>query len=580
MGIAGESISARLIEFRQFTADMMIPTVPLADAATPKLVTADQERTRDAYFQLENRQIMERLKRDLDFSLNAREPGAISPEAFKAEILVEKGGFWFPYITPEQRRKIEAGAGAVALTGRERAEGLTLEEKRKQRLDRKAYMLNREKKVDWLRGIDKFIWERLNNRFFLESKGVTYADIDEELSKGFLETFDREEEMYNFLLGVGWNQQLVDIFNNRSRQVEETREILSQRMFGKHFDEIKKDEDKANAVKHALGWGDAEGTAKFGNTRELMKAVRIAQRAEVVGGQQQKALGLINECLMAKPETTKLDTFNGFTPEQQSQLNHRAQALFGDDFLNLTNEEQLMTAAGPGTILSLEEIMDFLSEYQVPDPYDKTKSSLIRLESVDLEYVYWTRLGWVSRIGPWRLADRINKIIFSYSARDDQRALQRQQIESAAMSGFGKYTYFDWDYWEAFHGAGGEGRRKVLLDKTTDQFEWKKGFWKEYQECQKPAYNKYLEESVKENEERKRKGEDLKRVVDFEEFCTGTLVVGGGYKYLAKEWFLGGWRMVAEGVYLRIRGDMVEEAARKGVPAKNIDEALKQDVLG
>ena len=61
------------------------------------------------------------------------------------------------------------------------------------------------------KGVDKSIWKRLNNRFFLESKGVVPGDIDEELSKGFLETFDREEEMYNFLLGVGWNQTLVDI---------------------------------------------------------------------------------------------------------------------------------------------------------------------------------------------------------------------------------------------------------------------------------------------------------------------------------------------------------------------------------
>jgi hypothetical protein len=147
------------------------------------------------------------------------------------------------------------------------------------------------------------------------------------------------------------------------------------------------------------------------------------------------------------------------------------------------------------------------------------------------------------------------------------------------MQGFGLYTYFDWDYWEAFHGAGGEGKRKVLLDRTTDQFEWKKGFWQEYKDNQEPAYADYLKESGEENKMRISKGETPKRIVDFEEYCTGTMVVGG-YKRLAKEWFLGGWRMVAEGVYLRIRGDMVEEAARKGVPAKNIDEALKQDVLG
>lgn len=584
MGIAGETVSGKVLEFRRQMPDQFVPTVPLVDLATPKLVEASQERERDAYWQVMYEQTMDRIRRDLEFALNTQEPGSISHEAVKSELFVEKGCFWFPYLAPEKRRELEAVP--VALTTRERTEGLTLPEKKKQRLDRKAYLFNRERKINWQRGVDKSIWERLNNRFFLESKGIVPGDIDEELSKGFLETFKKQdhsnddiEEMFNFLLGVGWNQTLVDIFDNRSRLVEETREILSQRMFGKHYDELKGEGDKINAIKHALGWGDTEGKIMFGDTRELMKAVRIAQEAEIVGDRQQKSRGLINECLMAKPETTKLDTLNGFTPEQQGQLNRRAQALFGDDFLNLTNEEQLMTAAGPGTILSLEEIMDFLSDYEVPNPYDDTKASLIRPESVDLEYAYWTRLGWVSMIGPWRLADRINKIIFSYSARDDQRVLQRQQIESAGMSGFGKYTYFDWDYYEAFHGAGGEGKRKALLENTTDQFEWKEGFWKEYQEQQQPAYQKYLQESKKENEARAKRGEELKRIADFEEFCTGTLVIGD-YKHLAKEWFLGGWRMVAEGVYLRVRGDMVEEAARKGVPAKNIEEALEQDVLG
>ena len=169
-------------------------------------------------------------------------------------------------------------------------------------------------------------------------------------------------------------------------------------------------------------------------------------------------MGLINEKLLAK--ATKLDTFNGISLEQQRQLNSRAQVLFGDDFLNLTNEEQSMTAAGPGTILSLEEIMDWISDYQVLDPYDKGKASLIRIESVDLEYAHWTRLGWVSMIGPWRLADRINKIVFGYGARDDQNSLQRQEVEGATMSGFGKYTYFDWDYYEAFHGGGMKEKEK------------------------------------------------------------------------------------------------------------------------
>lgn len=594
MAIAGESVTGRVLEFRQQTPDKFVPTVPLAEATTPELVVANQEKTRDAYWQVMYLQTMERIKRDLEFALNTQEPGSISHEAVKSELFVEKGCFWFPYLTPEQRKKIEAGVGAVTLTGRERAEGLTLEEKRKQRLERKAFMLNRERKIDWQRGLDKSIWKRLNNRFFLESKGVTYADIDEELSKGFLETFDREEEMYNFLLGVGWNQKLVDIFNNRSRPVEELREILSQRMFKikddgtivrferletdeelkrnnekrAHFDDLKKDEDKINEVKYILGWGDADSNVRYGDTRELMRTVRIVQGAEEAGGRQQKAKGLINEYLIA--EGTKLDTLNGFNTEQQRQLNNRAQVLFGDDFLNLTNEEQLMTTTGPGTILSLEEIMDFLSDYEAPIPYNKTDATKIRPESVDREYAYWIRYGWVSMIGPWRLADRINKIIFSYSARDDQRMLQRQQIESAGMSGFGKYTYFDWDYYEAFHGAGGEGKRKTLLEGTINKVEWPKGFWADYQKSQNLSYTKYVEEAKKIG--------GSKRILSFEEFCYGMIGVRG-YQKIAQEWFLSGWRLVAEGVYLKLRGEMVERAAKWGGKAEQIKEALEQDIM-
>ena len=288
-------------------------------------------------------------------------------------------------------------------------------------------------------------------------------------------------------------------------------------------------------------------------------------------------MGLINEKLLAK--ATKLDTFNGISLEQQRQLNSRAQVLFGDDFLNLTNEEQSMTAAGPGTILSLEEIMDWISDYQVLDPYDKGKASLIRIESVDLEYAHWTRLGWVSMIGPWRLADRINKIVFGYGARDDQNSLQRQQVEGAAMSGFGKYTYFDWDYYEAFHGGGGEGKRKTLLDGTINKVEWPHGFWKEYQASQVKAYHRYQEEAKKENIARNAAGEPLKRIVDFDEFSYGMLPVGS-YKKAAQEWLVSGWRLVAEGVYLKLRGEAVEQAARRNVKAEEIDQTLDGDVMG
>lgn len=616
MAIAGESISVRVLEFRQQTRDKFVPAVSLSESATPEMVVANQEKMRDAYWQVMYWQTMDRIKRDLEFVLNTQEPGSVSHEAIKSELFVEKGCFWFPYLTPEKRKELEAMP--VAITRRERSEGLTLPEKKKQRLDRKAYLLNRERKINWQRGVDKSIWKRLNNRFFLESKGVVPGDIDEELSKGFLETFDRDEEMYNFLLGVGWNQTLVDIFDFRRGLVEEAREIMSRRMFKKdkdgkpvpvgpggpkkedelvHFDELKIDEDKVGAVKHVFDWGDA-GAEKFGNTRELMRAVRVAQGAEKIDPDpknQPKALGLIYEKLLAKATTTKLDTFDGFDlieskkPETKKQLkerlreqlNNRAQVLFGDDFLNLENEEQIMTAAGPGTILSLEEIMDFLSDYQVPYPYDKKDDkenvTLIRPESVDLEYAYWIKLGWVGMIGPWRLADRINKIIFSYSAREDQNVLQRQQVESAGMNGFGKYVYFDWDYYEVFHGAGGEGGRKRLLDGTVNKVEWPAGFWAEYQTGQTRAYRNYVAEAEKENATRGSGNE--KRIVNFDEFSYGVLGVGD-YKHIAKEWFLSGWRLIAEGVYLRLRGDAVEQGARRNAKAEQIDETLDGDVMG
>lgn len=612
----GESVSKRLMDIRQISAEKLVSTVPLSEAATPGKVLADQEKQRDALWQVAYGVTMDRMKRDLYFDLNVKQPGTVTHESLAAEGFVEKSAFWMPYLTPEQRRKFEADP--VALTAREIAEGLTLDEKKKRRIERKGWMMNRERRIDWERGIDKWIWRRLNNRFFLESKGVVYADIDEELPKGFLETFDKEEEMYNFLLGVGWNQTLVDIFNSRSRLVDETREILSQRMFKRkddgvivreeglpkdkgevvHFDDLKNDEDKMNEIKHIFDWGDAEGAKKFGSTRELMRAVRIAQGAEKDDPDpkhQPKSLGLIHEKLLAKATTTKLDTFDGFDliepkkPETKKQLkerlreqlNNRAQVLFGDDFLNLTNEEQIMTAAGPGTILSLEEIMDFLSDHLVPHPYDEKKATLIRPESVDLEYVYWTKLKWVSMIGPWRLADRINKIIFSYSARDDQRALQRQQVESAGMSGFGKYTYFDWDYYEAFHGAGGEGGRKRLLEGTINKVEWPHGFWQEYQSSQQRAYDKYVAEANKVNNAFRMAGEEekMKKIVDLDEFSYGMMGVGD-YQHIAREWFLSGWRLVAEGVYLKLRGEAVEQAARRNVDAKQIDETLDGDVMG
>lgn len=670
MAIAGESVSGRLLEFRQQTPEKLVPTVPLAQAVTPELVKANQIKIRDAYWQVMYDETINRIKRDLEFSLNTQERGAISHQMFKSELLVEKGCFWFTYLTPEQRTKLEGDP--VSLTARERHDGLTLAEKKEQRLKRKAYMLNRERKIDWQRGIDKFIWRRLNDRFFLESKGITYADIDEELSKGFLETFDRNEEMYNFLLGVGWNQKIVDIFNNRSQQVEELREILSQRMKRKkdgtivlmtkfetddelkkngeariHFEDFKNDEDRVNEIKNTLWDKEGDGLGELrqkleiakanivntrdlfktlgkdeqalidrrsqiffgeefikldeyrqqlrvltgiGKTAELMRALRIVQRAEMADSdprsdpkhpehyrfQERHSYGLINEKLLSRGG--KLDKFDGFTDEQQWQLNNRSQTLFGDDFLNLSQEEQLMSVVGPGEILSLEEIMSFLSDYAAPSPYNKT-SSKIRPESEDLEYAEWIRLGWVSMIGPWRLADRINKMIFTYSARDDQRLLQRQQVESAGMSGFGKYVYFDWDYYEAFHGAGGEGRRKTLLEGTVNKVTWPEGFWREYQNSQDGAYKQYVKAVKKENDARMLAGDQPKRIADFDEFSYGMLGVGG-YQRIAKEWFLSGWRLVAEGVYLKLRGEAVEQAARRNVEAKQIDETLDGDVMG
>lgn len=578
MGIAGESVSQRVLEFKQFTPDKILPTVSLAEASTPELVTANQEKIRDAHWQIICEETVDRMKRDLEYDLNTLEPGSISHGSLKSEFFVEKGAVWFPYLNPEQKKDLEKFE--VKLTAREVSEGLSLEEKKTERLKRKASLLIGERKINWQRGIDKSIWKRLNNRFFLESKGITYADIDEELSKGFLETFDKGEEMYNFLLGVGWNQALVDIFDNRRRHVEELREILSQRKFGKHFEELKKDEDKMNEIKYMLGWGD-DAVEKFGDTRNLMKSLRIAQGVENNGGLQQKSLGLINEELMSRSTTTALDTLNGFSSEQQNQLNNRAMILFGDEFLNLSNEEQLMTVTGPGTILSLEEIMDFLSDYEVSMPNNNDLVTKIRPESADREYAYWIRYGWVSMIGPWRLADRINKMIFNYSARDDQRALQKQQVESAGMSGFGKYTYFDWDYYEAFNGAGGEGKRKALLEGTINKVEWPKGFWAEYKSSQEKAYYKYKAEAEKVNKVLEKTGEKekMKKIVTLDEFSNEKSGVGD-YKKIAKEWFLSGWRLVAEGVYLKLRGEAVEQAARRGVDAKQIDETLDQDVMG
>ena len=168
MGIAGEAVSGKVLEFRRQMPDQFVPTVPLAELATPKLVEASQEKERDAYWQVMYEQTMDRIKRDLEFVLNTQEPGSVSHEAFKSELLVEKGCFWFPYLTPEKRKELEVVP--VALTRRERSEGLALPEKKKQRLDRKAYLLNRERKINWQREVDKSIWKRLNNRFFRNLK--------------------------------------------------------------------------------------------------------------------------------------------------------------------------------------------------------------------------------------------------------------------------------------------------------------------------------------------------------------------------------------------------------------------------
>lgn len=568
MAIFGESVSERLQKFQDFSADKLVPTVPLSDAATPTLVQADQEKLRDALWQLENDVIMDRNERDLAFALEKEREGNVTHDGYQSE-RIARGLFWFEYLTPEQKKKFSADP--VELTKREKteagqvgkSEAVALTDKKKTRLTRKAHLLNREREITWKRAIDIPIWRRLNHRFFLESQGIKPQDIDAELPQEFLGTFDRNEEMYNFLLGVGWNQTLVDIFDTRRCVVDEARELLSQRMFHCNWEHLRDKEDKQAQVKNLFN-----NQERFGNTADLMRTLRINQGIELVSNasdNQEKALGLINE--KALPSKGKITSLNGFTSEQQVQLNNRSNLLFGDEFLNLTAEEQLMTTAGPGEILSLDEIMSFIGEFQVPFPADHSKRTKIRISAVDSEYSDWIKLGWVSLIGPWRLADRINKIIFTLSAREDQAILQRNQVDNAGMSGFGKYSYFDYDMYEAFYGTDGAKKRKTLLEKTVDQVSWPEGFWEDYQKGQQTAYNKYLEKA-------KITGD---QPLDFDEFCFGTLGVGS-YQKTCQEWFLLGWRRIAEGVYLRLRGAMVEQAAKWGGNAEEVKKALEQDI--
>lgn len=570
MAIFGESVSERLQKFQDFSAAKLVPTVPLSDAASPALVQADQEKLRDAMWQLENEVIMDRNERDLSFALQQEREGNVTHDGYQSE-RIARGLFWFEYLTPEQKKKFQSDP--VELTKREKTEaeqtGRTdtdaLADKKKTRLTRKAHLLNREREITWKRAIDIPIWRRLNHRFFLESQGIKPQDIDAELPQNFLGTFDRNEEMYNFLLGVGWNQILIDIFDHRRRIVDETREIMSQRIFHCHWDDLKNSEDKQARIKNLF-----YGQEQFGNTADLMRIARINKGVEFISNapdNQEKALGLINEKVL--PSKGKITSLNGFTSDQQVQLNNRSNLLFGDDFLNLTAEEQLMTTAGPGEILSLEEIMTFIGEYQVPLPADRTGKTRtkIRISSVDSEYSDWVRLGWVSMVGPWRLADRINKIIFTLSAREDQAILQRNQVDNAGMSGFGKYTYFDYDMYEAFYGTAGVKKRKTLLEKTVDQVSWPEGFWEDYQKGQKTAYKKYLEKATITGDQ----------PLNFDEFCFGTLGVGS-YQKTCQEWFLLGWRRIAEGVYLRLRGAMVEQAAKWGGNAEEVKKALEQDI--
>lgn len=586
------STAAIMTELRGFQAEKFAYAGPLENASTPDKVLEWQkteilEPTVGFLAQL----VLERVERDLEKDIAERANSKQLPVDHETLRKLIVGDEILDHLRLSRSEKDRISKLETVVHPTEAVALMTKDSKENELMERKTRIFRHNTEIRLRRMIDRGIWGYLLRRFELDQAGLLFADNDAEINKGFLGTF--EGAMFDFLLGVGWNQKLVDIYDTRRQWVDEMRDIVSMRLFNQHYSDLSPSEDPQkimvikNFFKEIEESRDGENVKTeinlMGNSEELMRKIRQVSGIEVdviippededLKEATNRAYGLARE--YGLNETPKISTWTGFEAEEVNQLNRRSQKLFGTDFLSLTKEEQLMLVAGTDEILSDHEIMFWLGGYQVPQPGRENVVRRIRLLEVPYTHL-WKHFGWVEELGPWRAAEDMQSMIMAFSAKSDQLLLQRQQVEGNRANGFGRFRYFCWEYFEAMYGGGGIGKLKKLFAGEKGEVEWMGGFWEEMDGFLEETYDNYKIRMRHINLEHIKYNEPEEDLDDLETFKKGYLRMPT-YKHLAKEWFISGWRRVAEGVHIKKRGDMLELAARRGMEEAKAEEILEQD---
>ena len=399
------------------------------------------------------------------------------------------------------------------VTRTEEAKGIDVEEKRHLFGERKFHLYRQGLIREARKMIDNWIWEEHREKFerFIIEGGVGYGDIEKEMEGGFLNRYERESPMQGFVLGVGENEDLEEIYWRRRVLVDEAREVMAQVQRGGHFSSLKEHEQEGikrlserenaegiflrnllkrlakkeeinddvirdlftsdenvefitQAMSERFGWdlniseNKVIKTVKedFGSTGDLLRAIRKAYPWRTVGNDQlfieneDMAKGLAKEdILFGKDNYNDLLEGESYLDENyQDQLNKRAGIMFGQGFTSLSSSEQRMVMVGTGEVLSQTEIMRWMTDYRTSD------GDWIRM-SQEPNYNQWTSKKLVNKQGLYLLADMQSAMINSFGARPEIRALDKRQIDGQRNQGMGKYRWLDADLWQVFYGVRG-----------------------------------------------------------------------------------------------------------------------------
>jgi len=481
------------------------------------------------------------------------------------------------------------------VTAAENDQGIDVEKKRHLLMDRKTHLWKQGLIYESRKMVDDYIWQEHREKFerFVEG-GLSYADIRKELEHEFLAVYERESPMQGFLLGVGENEDLEKIYWGRRKWVNEARDAMAQMIkrgekeeIGSHFSNLEEhDQEKVMAKLSAK--------EEYGKTDDLMRAIRKVYKLE--GDNMAKGIARESDLLFTREKYDEL--FNDSSEyylkneDYREQLDVRAKEMFTEKFTDLSGDEQRMVMVGTGEVLSHTEIMRWMVDYRTGE----SEQYAIRI-SEETDYRAWIHKGLVKRQGLWLLADMQNAYINSFGARPEIRALDGKQVDSQRMQGMGRYRLFDVRSWEVFYGPRGwvlepenenkkdgfngykkamkAGALQILLKGLENEAKWAGGLWQEWKEASKVDYKNHLKAIKKAGKQAGREFQEP----EFEDYIWSKMKEGG-FGPWAQEMYASGWKLLAEKVFMQLRGEWIVQKAMLGLEVDKLVEALSGDKMG